>query len=195
MEESSDEREDEEDVATNDEPPMSIEEALRDPVYLVSMKPVTVHGCLLCKGKTIKNAEMATVHRNSAVCTSFLFPSLSSKRCSQAHRRRMERFKTMALKVPRTSNAWEVAKAAQAEWGAQNTPRAPDQSSKRALKRVRRIRSLPEDADPHAFAASETSRHERKEKATSRAQGKGDTEKNRSDGRAGARSSPHARFS
>jgi len=50
----------------DEEPPISVEEALKDPVYLISFEPTT-HGCILCKSKIIKNAQMATTHRDSAV--------------------------------------------------------------------------------------------------------------------------------
>ena len=56
-----------EDEGVNDDPPLSVAEALKDPIYLVSLDP-TVHGCVLCKGKLIKNAGMATTHRNGNVC-------------------------------------------------------------------------------------------------------------------------------
>lgn len=62
----------EEDTASEDEgvdedPPISVAEALKDPLYLISLDP-TVHGCVLCKGKLIKNAGMATAHKNASVC-------------------------------------------------------------------------------------------------------------------------------
>ena len=50
----------------DEESPITVEEALKDPIYLISLEP-TVHGCILCKSKIIKNAQMATLHRNSTV--------------------------------------------------------------------------------------------------------------------------------
>ncbi|KAI6108039.1 hypothetical protein F5141DRAFT_1120303 [Pisolithus sp. B1] len=57
--------------------PISIEEALKNPVYLISLDP-TVHGCILCKGKIIKNAEMAVVHKGSVVLFTCFFLTLDS---------------------------------------------------------------------------------------------------------------------
>lgn len=51
----------------DDEPTMSVAEALKDPIYLISLDP-TAYGCMVCKGKLIKNAGMATVHKNANVC-------------------------------------------------------------------------------------------------------------------------------
>jgi hypothetical protein len=52
-----------------DEDPISVSEALKDPVYLISLNP-TVYGCILCKGKLIKNTGMAAAHKNASVCRS-----------------------------------------------------------------------------------------------------------------------------
>ena len=49
--------------------PISVAEALKDPIYLISLDP-TIHGCVLCKGKLIKNTGMATTHKNANVCRS-----------------------------------------------------------------------------------------------------------------------------
>lgn len=53
----------------NEDPPISVAEALKNPIYLVSLDP-TVHGCVLCRGKLIKNEGMATAHKNANVCRS-----------------------------------------------------------------------------------------------------------------------------
>lgn len=71
LEEAGDETEDEgEDAEANedDEPPISLSEALRDPVYVVSLDP-DVRACILCKGKVIKGTPMSQVHKTSTVCT------------------------------------------------------------------------------------------------------------------------------
>lgn len=70
----SEDRDQEEDAASeedgvNDDPPLSVAEALKDPIYLISLDP-TVHGCVLCKGKLIKNPGMAITHKNAKACTS-----------------------------------------------------------------------------------------------------------------------------
>jgi hypothetical protein len=56
------------DASEDDEPPISLSEALRDPVYVVSLDP-DVRACLLCKGKVIKGTPMSQVHKTSTVCT------------------------------------------------------------------------------------------------------------------------------
>jgi hypothetical protein len=63
-----------EDEGVNNDPPLSVAEALKDPIYLISLDP-TVHGCVLCKGKLIKNAGMATTHKNATVCIYLREPS------------------------------------------------------------------------------------------------------------------------
>ena len=65
LEEAGDETEDE---GEDDEPPISLSEALRDPVYVVSLDP-DVRACILCKGKVIKGTPMSQVHKTSIVCT------------------------------------------------------------------------------------------------------------------------------
>jgi hypothetical protein len=50
-------------------PPMSLEEALRDPIYLVSMHP-EVRECIVCSGKVLKNAQMIKAHRSANVSAS-----------------------------------------------------------------------------------------------------------------------------
>lgn len=72
-------RDQEEDVISGEEgvdedPPISVEEALQDPIYVISLDP-TIHGCVLCKGKFIKNAGVTTIHKNSKVCRSLREPS------------------------------------------------------------------------------------------------------------------------
>ena len=72
-------RDQEEDVISGEEgvdedPSISVEEALQDPIYVISLDP-TIHGCVLCKGKFIKNAGVTTIHKNSKVCRSLREPS------------------------------------------------------------------------------------------------------------------------
>jgi len=57
------------DASEDDEPPISLSEALRDPIYVVSLDP-DVRACILCKGKVIKGTPMSQVHKTSTVCTS-----------------------------------------------------------------------------------------------------------------------------
>lgn len=67
----SDDSDAEGDAVTEDEgiedSSISVAEALKDPIYLISFNP-TVHGCVLCKGKLIKNPRMAVLHQNANVC-------------------------------------------------------------------------------------------------------------------------------
>ncbi|KAF9223731.1 hypothetical protein BS17DRAFT_115342 [Gyrodon lividus] len=102
----------EEDI--DEEPPMSVAEALKNPIYLISLDP-TVHACILCKGKLIKSEGMAVAHRNAI-----------------AHKRRFERFKVLAIKVDQGNDAWDIAKAVQS---AKAHHPEPEISSNRALKR------------------------------------------------------------
>ena len=47
---------------------ISIEDALADPVYLVSLEP-DIKGCIVCPGKLLKHPKMIEVHKASNVCT------------------------------------------------------------------------------------------------------------------------------
>jgi hypothetical protein len=57
------------------EAPMILEEALRDPIYLVSLDP-EVKACITCPGKLLKNAKMSDIHLSSQVRDSapFTYP-------------------------------------------------------------------------------------------------------------------------
>lgn len=48
------------------EPPMSVSQALQNPLYIVSLDP-EVRECIVCPGKLIKNAVMGEVHIKSNV--------------------------------------------------------------------------------------------------------------------------------
>ena len=56
----------EEDSEDDELPPMSVTEAVRDPVYIVSLDP-EVKACVLCPGKLLKNATMSDIHKASKV--------------------------------------------------------------------------------------------------------------------------------
>lgn len=113
----------------DEEPPMSIEETLKNPVYLISLDP-TVHGCVLCRGKIIKNAEMAVVHKGSV-----------------AHKRRYDRFKVLASTANSADNVWDIIRVLRAQGSEQERP--PDQLSKRALKRQAKQAALKEKRKRH----------------------------------------------
>lgn len=120
----------EEDDASDDEEetPILLSEALRDPIYIVSLDP-DVRACILCKGKVIKGTQMSTVHK-----------------ASTAHVRRFERFKTFAAKSDPQSDAWKIARTVQKEaskpTGTQNRPDTG--LSKRSLKRSAKQASIKE---------------------------------------------------
>ncbi|KAG2048410.1 hypothetical protein BDR06DRAFT_776781 [Suillus hirtellus] len=124
----------EEDASDGEEQPILLSEALKDPIYIVSLDP-DVRACILCKGKVIKGTQMSTVHKAS---TRFRLP--------QAHVRRFERFKTFAAKSDPQSDAWKIARMVQKEasnpTGTQNRPDAG--LSKRALKRSAKQASIKE---------------------------------------------------
>lgn len=121
-----------EDEDINDEPTLSVAEALKDPIYLISLDP-TVHGCVLCKGKLIKNAGMASAHKNANVCICLwdLSDAFSLSLDVQVHRRRFEQFRLLSADADPHSNAWEIVRVIS------NIQRVESQeTSKRALKRV-----------------------------------------------------------
>lgn len=65
--EDGDEMEDDDASDDDEETPILLSEALRDPIYIVSLDP-DVRACILCKGKVIKGTQMSTVHKASTVC-------------------------------------------------------------------------------------------------------------------------------
>ena len=46
---------------------MTIEEALHNPLYIISIQP-DIRGCIVCPRKLLKNDTMASVHAKSQVC-------------------------------------------------------------------------------------------------------------------------------
>ena len=68
-EESGDDDAEDVDANEDDEPSISLPEALRDPVYVVSLDR-DVRACILYKGKVIKGTPMSQVHKTSTVCIS-----------------------------------------------------------------------------------------------------------------------------
>jgi len=46
---------------------MTVEEVLRDPLYIISIQP-DIKGCIICPRKLLKNNIMASVHTTSQVC-------------------------------------------------------------------------------------------------------------------------------
>ncbi|KIJ13417.1 hypothetical protein PAXINDRAFT_100672 [Paxillus involutus ATCC 200175] len=119
-----------EEEGADEEPPMSVAEALKNPIYLISLDP-TVHGCILCRGKLIKSAGMAAAHRNAI-----------------AHKRRFERFKALAVDADQGSNAWDIAKVVQSVSRA-HRPEPSEMLSNRALKRQTKRAAIREKKRRH----------------------------------------------
>lgn len=66
---SEDEDEDEDEGASaseEDEAPLTLSEALKDPLYTIEEEP-EVKGCIVCPGKLLKNPVMIDVHLQSGV--------------------------------------------------------------------------------------------------------------------------------
>jgi hypothetical protein len=52
-------------------PELSVQDALDDPIYLVSLEP-DIKACIACPTKLLKHPKMIEVHKASNVCTSRL---------------------------------------------------------------------------------------------------------------------------
>lgn len=64
-----DEQEDDRGSESEEEDPeVSVAEALNDPVYIVSLEP-DVRACIVCPGKLLKGSTMVDLHRTSNACT------------------------------------------------------------------------------------------------------------------------------
>ncbi|KAF9007564.1 hypothetical protein BDQ17DRAFT_222369 [Cyathus striatus] len=102
---------------TEESPDVTVGEALKDPVYLVSLDP-DIRACVLCPGKLLKGEKMIDLHRNS-----------------NAHKRRTTLFIKLAKDADLKERAWDVLKR-----NAEEQPNTPQKSSststsKRAEKR------------------------------------------------------------
>ena len=69
--EDDDEDEDEEDK----DPSITVSQALKDPLYIVSVLP-DIKACIVCPGKLLKSIKMAQLHRTSNACTLSLIYTL-----------------------------------------------------------------------------------------------------------------------
>jgi len=65
LEETGSNTEDEDD----EKPPIPIHSALLDPLYVVSLEPQLIKGCIVCPGKHLKSKEMFETHVKSNACT------------------------------------------------------------------------------------------------------------------------------
>jgi hypothetical protein len=80
----------------NDPPPMTVSEALNQPLYSVR-KGSDARACIMCPGKELKHAKMASIHVASSV--SQLKGRYICTKTEQTHLRRMKRFATLAARV------------------------------------------------------------------------------------------------
>ncbi|KAI0649381.1 hypothetical protein C8Q79DRAFT_950242 [Trametes meyenii] len=109
-----DESEEESDSDEGD-PPMSVSEALQNPLYMISLEP-EVKACITCPGKLIKNPVMAEVHLKS-----------------NAHSRRFVKLREAAMVVDADTDVRLLVRAALAP----DTEKSTESLSKRAQKKVR----------------------------------------------------------
>lgn len=59
------------DVSDDGGPPLSIQAALDDPLYIISLE-LDIRACITCPGKLLKNPTMCEVHRSSNVSRWYL---------------------------------------------------------------------------------------------------------------------------
>lgn len=115
-----DEVEDEVDESDADEPPVSLTEALKDPLYTISLEP-EIKACVSCPGRLLKNPTMEEVHRSS-----------------NAHVRRYKKFRQVAGERSLDTDVRDILKEISAGPEKQNT----DKLSKRAMKRQKKQASV-----------------------------------------------------
>ncbi|KAI0687662.1 hypothetical protein BC835DRAFT_1419750 [Cytidiella melzeri] len=115
-----------EDVESDDEdevPAMSVTEAVKDPVYIVSLQPRT-EACILCPGKLLKNQTMSEVHK-----------------ASKAHSRRYTRFIELVGKAGPDADVRDLIRAMNAESTVAVQPKDTS-SSNRAIKRKEKLAAV-----------------------------------------------------
>ena len=66
-------------------PDISVTEAVRDPVYAVSLDP-DLQACILCPGKLLKNTPMIDVHKSSKVSRTLSRLTIHELHSLAAHR-------------------------------------------------------------------------------------------------------------
>jgi hypothetical protein len=64
--------EDSTDAEEEGKPPISIREALRDPLYIIGLDP-GLRACVVCPGKLLKNSKMVEIHRIAKACIPIVF--------------------------------------------------------------------------------------------------------------------------
>lgn len=130
------------------EPPMSIADALEDPIYVVSLDP-EVFSCIICPEKDLKNLAMVKVHKTST-----------------AHQRRHARFVEIAANADRKTDPRAVTSKIQAEVQAKTDVA----NSKRAEKRKTKLAVIKAKREKQKFAR----RKAKEEKARKQAEGSAD---------------------
>ncbi|KAF8813356.1 hypothetical protein BYT27DRAFT_7230935 [Phlegmacium glaucopus] len=84
------ERDEEEDEG--EDPSVTVSQALKDPVYIVSILP-DVKACIVCPGKLLKSVKMVQLHRTS-----------------NAHIRRFKQFSDGSVDARPNDSAWDILK-------------------------------------------------------------------------------------
>jgi len=115
-----------EDEDDDDAVDMSVEEALHNPLYIVSIQP-DIRACILCPGKLLKTPKVVEVHE-----------------ASQAHRRRSKRFKELADGTDPEDNARDILKNGLSAFSSQtkSSEQSSQKLSKRAIKRVAKFEQM-----------------------------------------------------
>ncbi|EPS96121.1 hypothetical protein FOMPIDRAFT_1062392 [Fomitopsis schrenkii] len=108
---------DESEVSGDEAPPISIQAALNDPLYIISLEP-DIRACITCPGKLLKNSTMCEVHRSS-----------------NAHVRRFKRFAELARQAEPETDVREVVVQLSVVPEKEKEKEASDGLSKRAAKR------------------------------------------------------------
>ncbi|GJE94776.1 hypothetical protein PsYK624_109480 [Phanerochaete sordida] len=116
---------DEDSDSESEFPPMSVTDAVSDPLYYVSLEQ-DVRACILCPGKLLKNTRMADVHKSS-----------------KAHNRRFTRFAELVSKAGPEGDVRNLIRQLNAESKAEAEPKAKEGGlSKRAEKRKAKLNAI-----------------------------------------------------
>ncbi|KAI9000611.1 hypothetical protein BD414DRAFT_472204 [Trametes punicea] len=110
-----------EEEGAQDDAPMSVPEALQNPIYLVSLEP-EVKACIVCPGKLLKNPVMTDVHLQS-----------------NAHTRRFARLRQAAMDVAADTDVRQLLRTALAP---QPPTKPAEGMSKRAAKKKAKLEAV-----------------------------------------------------
>ncbi|KAJ7067115.1 hypothetical protein C8F01DRAFT_1120332 [Mycena amicta] len=141
-------------------PPITLEDALKDPIFVISTEP-DVKGCVLCLGKLLKSPDFVSIHV-----------------ASKAHQRRLTKFTayTTSTSAAPDSSAWDVLRAWTEKQEAEVSPLTAE-DSKRNEKREQ-IRSAKKVKAQAKQKAEAKQRKEEKAKAKAEAEGGSDGAQN-----------------